>query len=148
MYNFRNYDAIDLSFATFLTNNKAELGADVDYISGNYEIYAAFSDDISRDFLTDLRIALTEVKVLIYNGQQDVMVNNAGVMHYLNNLKWDGIKNWKKTPKTIWTISSNVKGWAKVSGNLWYVLVNGAGHMVPTDQPESAYRLIGHFIQN
>jgi len=33
-----------------------------------------------------------------------------------------------------------------VSGNLWFVLVNHAGHMVPTDQPEAAANMLGHFI--
>jgi len=41
-----------------------------------------------------------------------------------------------------------MKGWAKVSDNLWFVLVNHAGHMVPTDQPVSAFDMMGHFITN
>jgi carboxypeptidase C (cathepsin A) len=41
-----------------------------------------------------------------------------------------------------------VQGWAKNYGNLWFVLVNGAGHMVPTDQPQSAFSMFGHFISN
>ena len=45
-------------------------------------------------------------------------------------------------------MNGEVKGWAKVSGNLWFVLVNGAGHMVPTDQPKSAFSMMGHFLYN
>lgn len=70
------------------------------------------------------------------------------MLQYLNSLRWEGISSWKRTPKTIWTISSNVKGWAKVSGRLWYVHVNGAGHMVPTDQPDAAFEMFGHFVHN
>lgn len=72
---------------------------------------------------------------MIYNGQNDVVVNNPGVLQYLNSLAWSGIGPWKRTRKQIWTRSGQVHGWAKVSGNLWFVMVNGAGHMVPTDQP-------------
>ena len=39
-------------------------------------------------------------------------------------------------------------GWAKIAHNLWFVLVNGAGHMVPSDQPIRAYIMLGHFINN
>lgn len=39
-----------------------------------------------------------------------------------------------------------MKGWAKVYNNLWFVFVNKAGHMVPADQPESAFNMLGHFI--
>jgi carboxypeptidase C (cathepsin A) len=41
-----------------------------------------------------------------------------------------------------------VTGWAKVSGNFWFVLVNKAGHMVPSDQPRSAFSMMGHFMNN
>lgn len=41
-YNFRNYDGVDRSFADFLTAHKNDLGADVDYLSGNDKIYTAF----------------------------------------------------------------------------------------------------------
>ncbi len=75
------------------------------------------------------------MKVLIYNGQNDVVVNNAGVMKYLNSLRWQGINSWKRTLKKVWTLRGEVAGWVKVSDNLWYVHVNGAGHMVPTDKP-------------
>lgn len=93
-------------------------------------------------------VALRNIKVLIYNGQNDVVVNNAGVLQYLNSLNWEGINQWKRTQKQIWTRSGEVEGWAKVSGNLWYVHVNGAGHMVPTDEPEAAFTMLGHFLYN
>jgi len=41
-----------------------------------------------------------------------------------------------------------VVGWSKVAGNLWFVLVNGAGHMVPTDQPINAFIMMGHFLND
>jgi len=41
---------------------------------------------------------------LIYNGQDDVVVNTAGVLQYINSLNWEGIAQWKRTQKQIWTI--------------------------------------------
>lgn len=58
----------------------------------------------------------------------------------MNGLNWPGIAQWKRTNKQIWSIRGEIKGWAKVSGNLWFVLVNHAGHMVPIDQPEAAFK--------
>lgn len=88
------------------------------------------------------------MKVLIYNGQNDVVVNNAGVLQYLNSLGWKDIGSWKRTQKQLWTIYGEVVGWVKASGNLTFAMVNGAGHMVPTDRPEAAFTLLGHFIHN
>ncbi len=45
-------------------------------------------------------------------------------------------------------MDDEVVGWAKLYNNLWFVLVNKAGHMVPTDQPHSALNMMAHFIHN
>lgn len=147
-FNFRNYDGLDETFAKFLEDNKGEFGATVKYLPGNDFIYTAFANDVSRSYASDVILALRNVKVLIYNGQQDFVVNTAGVLQYLNSLNWEGTNQWKRTEKQIWTINGEVKGWAKTSGNLWFVLVNGAGHMVPSDQPEAAFSMLGHFLNN
>lgn len=88
MFNFRNYDGLDESFAKILQDNKDKLGAKVDYVPGNDAVYTAFADDISRSYEGDVALALRSVKVLIYNGQDDVVVNTAGVLQYLNSLNW------------------------------------------------------------
>ena len=134
-FNFRNYDPLDETFAKFLEANKAEFGASVKYIPGNDQVYTSFANDISRSYAADVVFLLRNVKVLIYNGQNDFVVNTAGVLQYINSLNWEGINQWKRSKKHIWTMAGAVKGWAKVSGNLWFALVNGAGHMVPSDKP-------------
>lgn len=106
-----------------------------EYIRSNDAVYEAFAGDITRSYAVDVSIALRYVKVLIYNGQEDMVVNNAGVLQYLNSLSGVNIELWKRAAKQVWTIRGNVRGWAKVGFNLWFVLVNRAGHMVPTDQP-------------
>lgn len=56
---------------------------------------------------------LRKTRVLIYNGQNDVVVNTPGVLHYLSSLDWEHIHQWKKAKKQIYTISKEVAGWAK-----------------------------------
>lgn len=90
---------------------------------------------------------LRNIRVLIYNGQDDYVVNTAGVMQYLNSLQWERINVWKRAAKQKWTIQGEIKGWAKTAGSLWFVLVNKAGHLVPSDQPQSASNMLGHFIR-
>ncbi|CAM6000275.1 unnamed protein product, partial [Sphagnum balticum] len=80
---------------------------------------------------------------------EDLVVNTAGVLQYLNSLNWlSGIVAWKRAKKQVWTINGQVVGWTKVYGNLWFALVNRAGHMVPTDQPVAAFNLLGHFLND
>ena len=69
MFNFRNYDGLDESFAKVLQDNKQQLGAKVDFIPGNDAIYTSFANDVSLSYAADVIIALKNVKTLIYNGQ-------------------------------------------------------------------------------
>lgn len=148
-YNFRQYGEMDMSFATFLNNSKSNFGVppDVYYVPGNENIYDAFALDISRSYAGDIvNLLKNQIRVLVYNGQDDFVVNTPGVLSYLNGLNWQYTSNWKRSKKNIWTVQGVMKGWTKVYNNLWFALVNHAGHMVPTDQPEAAFNLIGHFV--
>jgi vitellogenic carboxypeptidase-like protein len=150
IFNFRNYDGMDESFATFLTNNRKNLGISetLEYIPGNDNVYTAFGHDVTKSYASDVATILSRVKTLIYNGQNDVVVNTPGVLQYLNSLKWLGEYDWKRKTKEVWKIDGKVTGWTKIAHNLWFVLVNGAGHMVPSDQPIPSYVMLGHFINN
>lgn len=90
IYNFRLYDDIDESFADFLEKNKATFGVsdNIKFLPGNDQIYTAFGADVSQGVTRDLVEVLRKVKVLIYNGQNDVVVNTPGVLQYLNSLQW------------------------------------------------------------
>ena len=50
MFNFRNYDGLDESFAKILQDNRVALGAKVNYIPGNDAIYTSFAEDVSRSY--------------------------------------------------------------------------------------------------
>jgi hypothetical protein len=142
IFNFRNYEPEDTSFADLLEKNKNIFGvsADIKYLPGNDQIYTAFSADVSQGVTADLVEVLRRVKVLIYNGQNDVVVNTPGVLQYLNSLQWENLSQWKRANKQTWTIANEVVGWAKVGGNLWFVLVN--------DKPISSFVMMGHFLND
>lgn len=54
----------------------------------NLQVYAKFAADISISYEADLVLALRNIKVLVYNGQLDFIVNTPGVLQYLNSLNW------------------------------------------------------------
>jgi carboxypeptidase C (cathepsin A) len=92
IYNFRNYNGLDESYAKILNDSKEAFNVSVDFIPGNDAIYTAFGPDISKSYAKRVVDVLRRIKVLIYNGQNDVVVNNPGVMQYLNRLNWEGIQ--------------------------------------------------------
>ena len=86
------------------------------------------------------------MRVLLYNGQNDIIVNTAGVLNYLNNLDWHGLRQWSKTPKQQWIVNTKNVGWYKASANLVFVLVKNAGHLLPADQPSVAVAMLNRFL--
>ncbi|CAL8110554.1 unnamed protein product [Orchesella dallaii] len=105
-------------------------------------------DDMYRsesNLVVDLLDAKENYKVLFYSGQLDIIVANILTENFLNNMNWHGSSNWFDAERKVWKVGGNVAGYAKVLDNLSYVLVRGAGHMVPSDQPKWAFDLINRF---
>ena len=95
-----------MTFVNLLNTSRAQLGIpqDVYYVPGSDDIYNSFQGDITRSYTGDVITLLRNMKVLIYNGQDDFVVNTAGVLNYLNSLNWEGTATWKRTAKQIWTV--------------------------------------------
>jgi carboxypeptidase C (cathepsin A) len=87
------------------------------------------------------------VKTLIYNGQNDFIVNTAGVLNYMNTLEWVNAKQWRQATKRIWRdFGDENLGWTKNYGNLMFTLVRDAGHLLPSDQPRTAWLMLGRYF--
>ncbi|KAG2526463.1 hypothetical protein JM18_003867 [Phytophthora kernoviae] len=88
------------------------------------------------------------LRVLFYNGQWDMMCNHYGTEKLLLNLKWNGSDAYQQANKYTWRVKSRKEpaGFAQQGGNLTYVVVTGAGHMVPMDVPDVAADLLHRFV--
>ncbi|XP_018568417.1 venom serine carboxypeptidase-like [Anoplophora glabripennis] len=91
---------------------------------------------------------LSNYRVLIYNGQLDIIVAYPLTINYLQNLKFSGSDEYKTAPRYQWHVGTDLAGYVKQAGNLTEVLVRDAGHMVPADQPQWAVDLITRFTRN
>jgi len=102
--------------------------------------------------ITDMLIPLLEnYKVLIYNGQMDLIITCPRTMDYLCGLSWSGANEFKHAKKQIWKVNSDdsyVAGFVRQAGKFTQAYVRGAGHMVPEDQAGRAYNLIHNFIHD
>ncbi|KAJ8687303.1 hypothetical protein QAD02_023097 [Eretmocerus hayati] len=85
---------------------------------------------------------LEKYRVLIYNGQLDIICGYPMTVNYLRNLKWSGAENYKTVERKQWWVGDELAGYSKSVGNLTEVLVRAAGHAVPIDQPKWAWDLI------
>jgi len=94
-------------------------------------------------------------KVIIYNGQNDVILGPPLTEQLLSQIDWSGKAKYNQVKKSVWRLASkgegselpDVAGYAREVGDFKQVVVRGAGHMVPTDQPERALDLITRFVE-
>ena len=84
-------------------------------------------------------------RVMIYNGQLDVIIAWPLTESFLTSMKWSANKNYTATSRTQWHVGEDLAGYVKQVGDFTQVLVRNAGHMVPYDQPKWAFDLINRF---
>ncbi|CAE8738900.1 unnamed protein product, partial [Polarella glacialis] len=116
---------------------------DRSYAPENTTVEAHLLGDWMRDVLAVLVPVMESYKVLIYSGQNDVILGPPLTEQFLSGLEWSGQSAYNKAQKVVWRRSAkgpgsqlaDVAGYARQVGNFAQVVVRGAGHMVPGDQP-------------
>ncbi|XP_052871914.1 venom serine carboxypeptidase [Anopheles cruzii] len=98
--------------------------------------------DVMNSVVPYLEELLHAYRVVIYNGQLDIIVAYPLTMNYVTKLSFPGRDEYRKAPRHIWRVDGDIAGYAKEAGNLAEVLVRNAGHMVPKDQPKWALDLL------
>jgi len=97
-------------------------------------------------------VLLDNYHVLMYNGQNDVILSAAACQRFLQSLSWSNAAQWRNASKEIWYVAggdgvnNGPAGYWKSYANFHYVVVRGAGHLLPQDQPIRAFDMITRFI--
>lgn len=81
------------------------------------------------------------LKVLAYNGDQDYICNYISGQYWTQNTIWSHTHDFLNAPTTTETFGDVTQ-----FENFAYVVVPGAGHMVPMDQPQKALDMITWFL--
>ena len=92
---------------------------------------------------------LEQIPVLIYAGDADFICNWLGNLGWTNALEWSGHKEYKNAElKTLKTDLGEASGKIKAAGNLTFVQIHAAGHMVPYDQPLNSLDMFNRWLQS
>lgn len=141
---------------------KASLGVpdSVNFQSCNTKVNGAFllHGDSMHD-ASELLLPLVEdgVRVLIYAGVTDAMCSAIGNERWMVNFPSvlqeeyarNEEKDWRLGKKTVGTVhAASHKPSSKAFGDLAYVNVYDAGHMVPFDAPKAALDLFSKWLSN
>eukprot|EP01017_Pseudomicrothorax_dubius_P030996 TRINITY_DN3912_c0_g1_i5.p1 TRINITY_DN3912_c0_g1~~TRINITY_DN3912_c0_g1_i5.p1 ORF type:complete len:205 (-),score=40.34 TRINITY_DN3912_c0_g1_i5:174-788(-) len=110
-------------------------------------VYETLADDMYVSEAETFEKLLEQLPILFYSGRDDMIVPSSGTEEMLSRFEWSGAENFTNTPMTIWKgPNGQVYGKMKSAGNLWFALVDEAGHMVPMEKPASALDLVRRFI--
>ena len=87
------------------------------------------------------------MSVLVYNGNTDAGIPHTYVEYWMEN----GLRFPVTRAFHSWDYDDPIDGTQKAGtavqrGNLWYVTVHGAGHMVPQDRPLASLEMIRRFL--
>lgn len=94
------------------------------------------------------KLLIAGVKVMLYQGQfdwKDGVVSNEA---WIQTLQWPGAEGWLNATRTTWrrACDGQIAGYWRRWHNLEQVVVLGAGHLVPMNQPLSAIDMVLRFL--
>eukprot|EP01090_Pellita_catalonica_P011907 TRINITY_DN2471_c0_g1_i2.p1 TRINITY_DN2471_c0_g1~~TRINITY_DN2471_c0_g1_i2.p1 ORF type:complete len:498 (-),score=72.24 TRINITY_DN2471_c0_g1_i2:22-1515(-) len=103
----------------------------------------ALGDDIAKSVKSLFPTLLKRMKVLLYNGQFDLEIALTTSEAWIKTIPWPGQGGYLDATRYVWkNAEKEVAGFARTFDTLTQVIVVGAGHMVPLNQPANAYYLI------
>ena len=100
--------------------------------------------------LVDEVLKESDTDVIVYSGQLDLICNTAGAMIWINKLTRDRQKEFDKAERKILTNpNTNVpEMFVKSYENLKFYWVLNSGHVVSTDAPDVALRLLNRILND
>uniref|UniRef100_A0A7S3I0W3 Carboxypeptidase n=2 Tax=Choreotrichia TaxID=141411 RepID=A0A7S3I0W3_9SPIT len=90
----------------------------------------------------------TQIEVLVYSGDKDWICNWRGGEAWTAATKWSSKQEFNDAEYEKWSVNGTDAGEMRQYGNLHFLRIYEAGHMVPMDQPENALEMVKRFIAN
>lgn len=119
-----------------------------EYTPCNATVHDALRDDIYISQKHLVPNLLSEgIKMLFYNGQFDLQDGPLGTERWLASMEWAGRDAFAAASRLQWTVEGQVAGYVRKSLGLSFVVVNGAGHFLPRNQPEAALAMFRAFVR-
>ncbi|CAG2117120.1 unnamed protein product [Medioppia subpectinata] len=101
--------------------------------------------DFMRDVVSDVDylLANTDLKVVVYTGQLDLICNTLGTLKWIHSLQWPDLKNWEIAKR-----EQMAGGYVKTHKKFSFYWIIKAGHMVPADAGDTALAMLHKVIQS
>lgn len=81
-------------------------------------------------------------KTIVQHGTHDYVVLFNGSALAIQNMTWHGKQGFQHPPSKTLSVDGEKKGYYQTERNLTFVVIKGAGHMVPAYAPKAASQLL------
>ena len=88
----------------------------------------------------------SDVQVLVYSGDKDWICNWRGGEAWTEATKWASKDDFNAAEYVDWNVDGTAAGQMRQHGDLHFLRVYEAGHMVPMNQPENALAMLKMFV--
>ncbi|KAF2150541.1 carboxypeptidase B-like-like protein [Myriangium duriaei CBS 260.36] len=117
----------------------------------NNQVGAYFNAANSAPAVDLLPGLLSEIPVLLFSGDRDLICNHLGTEAFINKLSFNGGKGLETSPgvtapKLDWTFDGQAAGTYQSARNLTYVVFYNSSHMVPVDYPFRSRDMLDRFM--
>ncbi|KAK3930482.1 Retinoid-inducible serine carboxypeptidase [Frankliniella fusca] len=104
-------------------------------------LYADFMKPVTH--IVERLLSETDLKVVVFNGQLDLIVSTPGTLAWAERLKWRSGEYWvTKAPRRALAVDGILEGFVKSAGKFSFYWINRAGHMVPADNPAGSIEML------
>uniref|UniRef100_I1ND90 Carboxypeptidase n=1 Tax=Glycine max TaxID=3847 RepID=I1ND90_SOYBN len=98
--------------------------------------------DVMKSVKYMVEYLLSMSKVLLYQGQHDLRDGVVQTEVWVKTVKWEGIVEFLNSERKIWKVNGEHARYVQNWKSLTNVVVLGAGHLLPTDQPVNSKKMI------
>lgn len=106
----------------------------------------ALHADVMKSVKFMVEFLVRNTKVLLYQGHFDLRDGVVSTEAWVKTMKWEGIESFLMAERKVWKVKEELAGYVQKWGNLSHVVVLGAGHLVPTDQPLNSQIMIEDWV--
>ncbi|CAN8270071.1 unnamed protein product [Cochlearia groenlandica] len=144
------YDFSNMEKFLNLKSVRTSLGVgDIDFVSCSTSVYQAMLMDWMRNLEVGIPTLLEDgINLLVYAGEYDLICNWLGNSRWVNAMEWSGKESFVASEEVPFVVDGKEAGSLKSYGQLSFLKVHDAGHMVPMDQPKAALKMLKRWIEN
>ena len=121
------------------------------WVECNGQVGASFTVAKSKPSKVLLPQLLTQVPIVLFSGDQDMICNHVGTENIINGMEWNGkvgmeVSPGVMAPKQNWVFDGEPAGQYQYARNLTYVKFYNSSHMVPFDYPRRTRDMLDRFM--